>query len=341
MMAKNQRYSAGRRANTHIEKHASSARNNQSKLVLAAVFAVAAIVGTTAILSTRAASHVTTAEVESGVIVGNASVVSGVATASGQQAVKFGSTANPNPSPNPNPPNGQLLWSDAPASPVGMKFDNESNWPQNWFPAAYNLKYGGSAQIVADPVKGKAIEFFGKGGVHGDDGYNPYQRAEIVPAFRDVPGGGGSSLAIGKTYWFGFDFWVGPGVGISRNHSLVWQVKQDPDAGSPNVEFSLQRHQEGLHMLTAGGNDPLGPVPVERWTRFVIGIKITNGSDSWIEVYRDGQTLIPHKALSGGAVKGSPKWAYMKTGIYHGPQAWDLRTKMANFKIGTTKSSVE
>lgn len=258
--------------------------------------------------------------------------------ASGGRALQFGQRV----STPPTPPNGTLLWQDKPDSPIGTKAISQSQWLENWLPAPYNIRYGGSISVVADPVKGKAIEFFGRGGVHGDDGYNPYQRAELVPDLNDLPGGGGSSLVIGKTYWFGFDLWIGRGVGISRNHSLIWQIKQDPDAGSPNIEFSLQRHQEGLHMLTAdGGNYQLGPVPVEQWTRFVIGAKITNGSDSWVEVYRDGQVKVPRTTLSSGMVQGNPKWAYMKTGTYHGPQSWDLRIRMANYKIGTTKEIVQ
>ncbi len=306
-------------------------------LIITVAFAIFGIV---AQRFSQAASFAISQEAETGTRAGNATGIS-ESSASGGRAVKFGSgPVVPPPGPNPpNPPGPDLLWYDAQEAPVGTQHYSGTGF-KSWYPSSSgNVMGRGTVRMVADSVKGKAIEY---AGASGSD--NPYQRAELVPGLNMVGGPGDASMAIGQTYWFGFDFWAGQGIGNARNWQLVWQIKPHPSGTtSPHIELSMNAYgRTGLVMDLTNSNHSLGQVPVNQWTRFVIGVNITKGSDSWIEVWRDGQNVMQRRSVPNGAVKSEAIWAYMKTGIYRGPnQGWEVKTRQANFKIGTTKAIVE
>lgn len=231
-----------------------------------------------------------------------------------------GPTPNP-PSPNPSPP-GRLIWSDAPASPVG-----KSHPLENWENASWNFAGGATATVVSDPVKGKAIRFFGP--ANGTNG--SFQRGELVPTYDNIK--------PGEQLWLAYDLWVDSPLGLARAHQQLWQIKSAPSEGSPTFAVNINNHREGL--VTGNNGTLFAPTPYNKWVRLIFGFNVTTGSSSWMEIWQDGVNVQPRYS-TGALYRSGDSKVYLKIGVYRAaPKPYDITMRMANFKLGTTKEIVQ
>lgn len=227
---------------------------------------------------------------------------------------------SPTPDPTPGPVDGAVLWSDGPADPVG------STHPlANWEDAPWNIYAGSTVKVVSDPVKGKAIRAFAPAG--GNRGDNT-QRGEIVPDH---------TIRNGDLLWVGFDLLIPEADGLARAHQQVMQIKSAPSESYAVFSINVNNHREGLTVGVNGHH--LGPTPYDQWTRIAIGFNISQGSDAWREIWRDGENILPREFVSN--MRNGDKRCYLKFGPYRkGGLPNDLDIRFANVAIGRTRASV-
>lgn len=296
-------------------------KSSRFNLFAASVIAISIVVVGYTLYITLAATAVTVepeaASLDSG---GKAKVIDDIA-ASGGKAVQFAGVLAQNPDPGPAP-EGELLWSDAPDSPVGT-----SHPLQNWQETPWNFYAGTSATVVTDPIKGKAIRFHGPANQSNGDN----QRGELVPEFE---------FDGGEEVWLGFDLWVDSPLGMAGSHQHLWQFKSAPSEGSPTFVVNINNHTEGL--VTGNSGTLFASTPYDRWTRLVFYLDVTKGGTSSIEIWQDGQLVVPRYEQSA-LVRSGDEEGYLKFGIYRSDKAtaYDMTMRMANFKIGTTREIVE
>jgi hypothetical protein len=249
----------------------------------------------------------------------------------GLTALRYGNAAQS--VDDQQPISGSLLWADEPSSPVGSVITpaGSSQLLQHWRSDARYV-YGGSAvKVVQDNTKNKALQFHGAAREGQADAYGNNQRAEQI---ADI------SLKKGGTYWFGFDVWVAPGSGVASGRQSIWEILSQPDKSQSKMWVALNSNQNGLAIETDQASLQLGSVPDEAWSRLVIGAHITDSSDAWLEVWRDGRPIVSRQSVAGGLVGKGASSGLMAAGLYRSPQPWDLTVRMANLKIATTREAV-
>lgn len=229
-------------------------------------------------------------------------------------------TPTPTPRPDPGPGGGTVLWSDAPADPVG------STHPfTNWENAAWNIYGGCTVKVVSDPVKGKAIRSFAPAG--GDRGGS--QRGELVPEL--------DKIRDGTELWLGFDLLIPEANGLARSHQQVMQLKSYPSESYAVFSINCNNHREGL--VVDNNGDYLGPTPYTEWTRMVVGLHVSQ-SEPWREIWRDGVNVLPRERSSN--MRRGDRSCYLKLLNYRdGGIPFDVDMRIARVAIGTTRASVE
>lgn len=226
---------------------------------------------------------------------------------------------SPQPDPAPSPGPGDVIWSDAPADPVG------STHPfTNWEDAPWNIYAGCTVTVVDDPVKGTAIRSFAPAGGDRDGS----QRGELVPEYDDIPDG--------TELWLGFDLLIPEVDGLAQSHQQVMQLKSYPSESYAVFSINVNNHREGL--VVDNNGDHLGPTPYTEWTRMVIGLHVSQ-SDPWREIWRDGVTVLHRERADN--MRDGDRNCYLKLGNYRdGGIGFDVDMRFANVAIGTTRESV-
>lgn len=274
----------------------------------------------------QAAANAVSTEWETGAVAGNAETFADT-NASNGQAVRFGA--------------GTLTWADTPSSAVGT-----SAPLSNWQSTSWNIYAGSTVKVIADATKGKAIQFYGP----ANQSQNGSQRAEQVPNIADIQ--------PNTTTWVGMDVWLNSGLGIANDWQGLFQLKNDTE-GSPTLSVYANAHSDGLQLANNRDNigtpnfyQSIGATPYGQWTRLVLGMNITKDpTTSWVEVWRDGQNIVPRESWSafnqangtgaGGLMYSNASSAYLKFGVYRGPQSWPMDLRMANVKIGSARATVQ
>lgn len=257
--------------------------------------------------------------------------IAAIFAGAGLMAIRF-SNAN---APNQQADGSGLLWQDGPNASVGNLVSPAAGMSsplQNWRAADEHVYGGATIRVVEDDTKGKAIEYFGvangsHAGTHGQK-----QRAEQV---ADI------SLKKGSTYWFGFDMLVAGDGGVTTGRQSIWQILPQPDKSPAKLWLAVNSNEQGLVLETEESSLRVGPVPVEKWSRLVIGVHMDDDKDAWFEVWRDGQLAITKQTLANGVLPVGTSTGVMSAGLYRSPEPWDLRIRMAQFKIGTSKDAVQ
>lgn len=258
------------------------------------------------------------------------SVIAAIFAGAGLMAVRF-SNAN---APDSSMTNGQVLWQDGPDSAVGSLVSPAAGASaplQNWRTGSEYMYGGATVRVVSDDIKNEAIEFFGIANSSHAGSYGQMQRAEQL---ADI------NLKQGSTYWFGFDVLVAEGGGVTSGRQAIWQILPQPDKSSPRLWLAINSNERGVAIETPTSSVRVGAVPDQSWSRFIIGVHMSDDDDAWFEVWRDGQITISRQKLRGGVLPVGAGGA-MSAGLYRSPEPWDLRVRMADFKIGTTKEAVQ
>lgn len=237
-----------------------------------------------------------------------------------------------------------LAWSDAPDAAVGATPPFT-----NWEDTPYNI-YGGSAVQVVQDGERTALRFVGAANAFRDDNGIRSQRAELVPRMP--------AITPGQEVWVGMDIKLNATLGVAKDYQNIMQLKADTE-GSPTLALTANTNEAGLDVRrTTGPGDgdtarqPLGPLPTEQYSRLVIGMKVTrSASSSWVEVWRDGEPKLlranwdaynqAKDGASGGLLYDNAQSAYLKFGMYRGPQTWPMDVRMSDIKIGPNRDSVK
>ena len=228
----------------------------------------------------------------------------------------------------------QLLWQDAPASPVGSSIASgkgSASPMRNWRTANNYIYGGGAIRVVADDTKGEALEFFGAANKSQSDANGQNQRAEQIANF---------SVKKDSTYWFGFDLWVAPGSGVASGKQSIWQILPQPDRSQAKLWLALNSNREGLALETDTASLPIGQASDKSWDRIVIGVHVADDEKAWLELWRNGQQVVGRQFMPGGVLAKNADSGLMAAGIYRSEQAWDLKVRMANLKVATTRDVV-
>lgn len=228
----------------------------------------------------------------------------------------------PQPTPTPSPDGGKLIWSDAPASPVGTVHPTLVNWER----AEWNIYAGCTVKVVDDAVKGKAIRSYAPAGGSRDGN----QRGEIVPTYDRIQNG--------ELLWIGFDLFIPECDGFARSWQQVMQLKSYPSESYAVFSLNVNNHRAGVVVNNNGAL--VAPTPSDKWTRIVIGLNIVQNAEAWHEVWRDGTLVVPRTFERN--MRSGDKSCYLKFGNYRkGGLSYPLDMRFANVAIGTTRASVE
>ncbi len=300
-------------------------------VALGAVFAVFALIGAVAILSTNAVTSAVSNEPESGAPIGAAAKVSDQ-NASAQQAIKFGVAATPPPGPIPPPPDGgRLIWNG------DFEPGNFSQYMQ-----ADTRQNGAGEQpvIVTSPVRqgSKAVKFTINGPA------SDISRTELLPEQKIV-----GLFREGQEFWFGHSTLISEGPINTSNWQVVWNLHHAGRTGSVPVEISQERGSyniSGNESHTAGGQfwkKDLGPVALNKWDDWQVRVKFsTRTGVGEVEVWRNGVNVVPtFKPVGGTLYPESDTFSYWKFGYYrNGPISERGTIYYDNVKMGTSRAIV-
>ncbi len=198
-----------------------------------------------------------------------------------------------------------------------------------WEHTPYNVYGGGSVSMISDPVKGRVLRSFGAANQFRYDGYRN-QRAEQVPSFV---------LRPGQTVWLGFDFWVNPGLGVSRTWQGLFQMRSATE-GASLLGLSVNVHEAGtMRIGSSSESRPLGSTPYGRWTRIVLGMHVSSDSrQAWVEAWRDGVNAM--RSQRWRTANAGAAFNYVKFGVYRGPQPFHAEFRYANIALGSSLNAV-
>jgi hypothetical protein len=235
----------------------------------------------------------------------------------------------------------EVLWrSNLSAYPEGRKPPLRPHFRNT----PWNIYGGSSIAIASDPERGKVVRHVGPANQAGTGDNSTNQRAELVPNYFPRKG---------DTIWWGFDLWVNPDIQVSTSHQGFGQLKNAPIEGFPTISMGIGDTNDNYMAIQSGAeHHNIGPVPRGVWTRLVIGIHLSDVvNQGWVEVWRDGQNVLPRNAWDAGThqagAKGSTLWQgavetiYLKFGVYRGaPRAWDEELRFGRMLLGTTREIV-
>lgn len=107
------------------------------------------------------------------------------------------------------------------------------------------------------------------------------------------------------TTWFDFTQWKGYRGG---SPPMALEVKRN------NLRFGGDRANHGL----IPNDGKLGAITPGTWTRLTVGMHLsTSAEDGWVEVYRDGNQVVPHTEVATmDTYQGGADPIYLKQGIY-------------------------
>ena len=249
------------------------------------------------------------------------------ATASGQQAIRFGT-----PSTDPGgggAPAGELLWNG----------DFETGDFSQYMEA--DTRQEGSAEapaLVTDVVRqGKYAVKFVLNGSAGD-----VSRGELLPD-QDIVG----LFEEGEEYWFGHSTMIPAGPINTDRWQIIWNMHHAGRTGSVPVEMSQEGGQfqiSGNESHPAGGQfweKSLGAVKLGAWDDWQVRIKFSV-NDGEVEVWRNGVNVLPaFKPVGGTLYPDAELFNYWKFGYYRAGDISEPGTiYYDNVKMGTTREIV-
>ncbi|TWF78972.1 polysaccharide lyase-like protein [Pseudonocardia hierapolitana] len=208
-------------------------------------------------------------------------------------------------------PPGMLLWSG----------DMETGDVSQFQKTPWNTVGGPPPKVVEQPVRSGryAVELSLVGATAPDDGICCGSRNEIEPKFRD--------MVEGEDLWFGFSTYLDANFPTYyADFQTIMQFKQNFD-GSPPLEMTVE---EGEFRIEGGYGHPDGPrlflEPVghadkDRWIDWILHVKFSpDPTVGYVEVWRDGQLVLPRFAPPGGTLYVNPDdgsaRSSVKTGYY-------------------------
>ncbi len=243
----------------------------------------------------------------------------------------------PAPSPAASPP-----AASPPAAPPSSLWvgDAEPGDLSQFQAAPWNNVGGTVPRVVQQPVRGgrSAVELGLTGATTSQDGICCGSRNELQPRFRN--------LVSGDDLYFGFSTYLAPGFPTSGGWQLITQFEQNFDRSPPlslnveNGQFSIQGgygHPSGpRHFLK-----PVGPATTGQWLDWVLHVKFSpDPSVGFVEVWRDGELVLPRFAPASGTIYAGPgdqAGSTLKIGYYrHSANATPGTIYFDNWRIGTT-----
>lgn len=207
---------------------------------------------------------------------------------------------------------GQLLW-------VG---DMEAGDLAQFQDTPWNRVGGPPPTVIDSPVRSgrHAVALGITGTTTPSDGICCGSRNELLPAFRE--------LGPGDDLYFAFSTFLEPGFPVDAEWQLITQFKQNFD-GSPPLGIYVEN---GSYRIEGGYGHPEGPRPFEIpvgaagtgvWVDWVLHVVFSpDPSVGSVEVWKDGQLVLPSYAPPGGTLYPGPGGvdsSYVKTGYYRNP----------------------
>jgi hypothetical protein len=233
-------------------------------------------------------------------------------------------------------PPGMLLWTG----------DLETGDLSQFEETPWNTVGGPPPRVVRDPVRSGqyAVELSLVGATEPDEGICCGSRNEIEPTFRDaVPG---------EDLWFAFSTYLGPDFPTYySDFQTIVQFKQNFD-GSPPLEMDVK---EGEFRIEGGYGHPggpqlfsrsVGPAETGRWIDWIMHVEFSpDPAVGYVEVWRDGQLVLPKFAPPGGTMYVNPAdgsaSSTVKTGYYRYRSIDSVgRIYFDDWRIGTSKAVV-
>jgi hypothetical protein len=152
----------------------------------------------------------------------------------------------------------------------------------------------------------------------------------------------------GSVRWYGFSLFVPSDFPVATDARWLTLTQwKGLRGGSPPLALEIKRGNLRLGGARSNAglipNQDLGPLPKDRWTRLVVGLRLSSDrSQGWVEVYRDGVRVTPRTSLATmDTVNGAPDPIYLKQGIYR-DSAWNV-TQVLYFgpaAVAATRESV-
>jgi hypothetical protein len=213
------------------------------------------------------------------------------------------------------------------------------------------------AQVESDAVVGKMLHF------HVPSNYQATDGDATVGAVRAEQQPNIANIVAGDVRWIGFWFKVGAAEAASTTHPK-WNIAlQFANAvGAPSIAltaFGQESNPRGVALHGASLSRRrdlyrLHGINWTRWHRVELGLtRITYGvvsPGSAVRLYVDCGLVVNDTdwradsgaAGLGGLIPSGASNAYLKFGVYGGktPMPWPRDHYFADFKVGTTRSSV-
>lgn len=128
----------------------------------------------------------------------------------------------------------------------------------------------------------------------------------------------------GSTRWYTFSLYVPPGWQTTTGKEWVVLTQwKGFKGGSPPLSIETKRQQLRLGgpRTNAGdiaGDGLLGDLVPGEWTTLTVGIHFSTSKDEgWVEVDRDGETVVPKTSVATmDVINGKPDPIYLKQGLY-------------------------
>lgn len=236
------------------------------------------------------------------------------------------STAAEPPSP------GMLLWTG----------DLETGDLSQFQKTPWNTVGGPPPRVVEQPVRSGryAIELALVGATAPNDGICCGSRNEVEPKLRD--------FTEGEDLWFAFSTYLDADFPTYyADFQTIVQFKQNFD-GSPPLEMTVE---EGEFRIEGGYGHPDGPhlfrqavghADKARWIDWIMHVKFSpDPAVSFVEVWRDGQLVLPRFAPPGGTMYVNPQdgsaRSSVKTGYYRERSIDSIgRIYFDEWRIGTS-----
>jgi len=154
----------------------------------------------------------------------------------------------------------------------------------------------------------------------------------------------GSDRYYAASVRFGSDWdWSDEEHETPQNFTILFNLRSTASRGSA---LHVVPRSDGHLWLTPhhvmSGDVPerdLGPIPYERWMRFVFRVRLSKGGDGLIEAWRDGRKIVSARGATWGA-GGNPRFEW-RIGPYYGHRFTSNRTLwMDDTRIGETLEDV-
>ncbi len=137
----------------------------------------------------------------------------------------------------------------------------------------------------------------GKFEVHSGDLVNNGARAEVVHC---LPGSGCVGESEGTERWYAWSTYWPADFNSASTWQLFTQWHHVGNNGSPPIEFYVNGSTMYLRVTDNAGTGHVvhwtAPLETERWRNFIFGVRFANDNTGWIELWLDGEQVLPRTA---------------------------------------------